>query len=238
MKRARMYCWNWRRTISSIGIACLMVIVLNSVAAAQAVQADSQIPTEMERVLPEHANITQQISVDFGNGVEPDAIAVVYMLPPVYAESYNVGLRILRHKGRSGWSVAYEETSEINPGTDNWTLKKVKAKSGQEGIVVAYSYSGAGTSTDWKLIAAVRGKFIGFDPKPIRDRVLKEHHSVFGGYNGVKTAGGIVTEEIAGYSEHRARCCPDKPRIAVHIRFTGMAIKLDSVNELPDAGVR
>jgi hypothetical protein len=194
--------------------------------------------TELQKLVPEHANITQRMTLDFGNGIEPGAIAVIYMLPPVYAESYNAGLRILCHESGSGWAVAYEEKSEINPGGDEWTIEKVKAASGQEGLVVVNYESGAGTSTDWKLIAAVRGKFVTLDPKPIRDKVLRERHSVFGGYNGVKAAGDTITEEIAGYSEHQARCCPDKPRIAMHVRFTGRAIKLESVSEVPDAGPR
>lgn len=177
------------------------------------------------------------MSVDFGNGVEPGAVAVVYMLPGVYAERYNVGLRILRRKG-AAWIVSYDETSEIDPGEDEWTLEKVKAVTGQEGLVVVSSHSGAGTTTDWKLIAAKNGKLVALDPKPIREKALKERHSWFGGYNGVQSDGDIVTESIAGYSEHQARCCPDKPRIAVHVRFTGTTIQLDSVNELPDSGVR
>lgn len=234
MRRAwvRMRESNWCRGLACIVITCSLP---SRIAVAQ---ADPQIPTGMQRFAPEHATITQQMSVDFGNGVEPGAVAVLFTLPPVYADSYDIGLRILRRKGASEWTVAYEETDEIDPGADGWTLQKVKAASGQEGLVVVYYHSGAGTTTNWKLIAAGRGKFVALDPKPIRDKVLTERHSVFGGYNGVKADGDMVTEEIAGYSENQARCCPDKPRIAMRVRFTGTAIKLAGVSELPGAGAR
>lgn len=225
---------SWRTGFAGIVIAG--VLLISNEARAAAPQPQEQ--TEVQKSVPQHATITQQISVDFGNGIEPDALAVVYMLPPVYAEHYNVGLRILRRKGASEWSVAYEETGEINPDGDHWTLEKVKAASGQEGLVVVYYYSGAGTTTDWKLIAAVRGKFVALDPKPIRDKVLRERHSVFEGYNDVKSQRDMITETIAGYSEHQARCCPDKARIVMRVRFTGRSIKLDGVSEMPAASAR
>jgi hypothetical protein len=207
-------------------------------AETQASRPEQIVTAEIQKLVPEHSTITQQMAVDFGNGIEPGAMAVVYMLPPVYADRYNVGLRILRHGGMSGWAVDYEETGDIDPGGDEWTLQKVKARGGQEGLVVVYYHSGAGTTTDWKLIAEVRGKLVALDPRPIRAKVLKERHSMFEGYNGVKADGDVVTETIAGYSEHQARCCPDKPEIAMRVRFTGTAIKLDEVHELPDTGAR
>lgn len=224
----------WHSGLVCTAIACALLMIPR-LAESQATPGQN-VSGEIQKYLPEHATITQQTSVNFGNGIEPGAVAVVYTLPPVYAGSYDLGLRILRRKGASEWAVAYQETQDIGPGQDEVTLQKAKAASGQEGLVVVYYHSGAGTTTDWKLIAAKSGKFVSFNPRPIREKVLKQRRQWFGGYNGVNSDGDIVTETIAGYSEHQARCCPDKPEIAMRIRFTGTAIKLDGVSELPDRG--
>lgn len=225
----------WYPGLVSIRIACALLMLSQFV--------DAQAPTrgiqaEIQKLVPKHATITQRMAVDFGNGVEPGAVAVVYTLPPVYADSENVGLSILRRRDVSSWTIAYQETDRIDPGGDEWTLQKVRAASGQEAVVAVYYHSGAGTTTNWKLIAAVRGKLVPFDPTPIRDKVLKARHSVFLGYNGVKSDRDIVIETIPSYSPDRARCCADKPTVAIRIRFTGTRLKLDSVGQLADQNAR
>ncbi|MBW8870421.1 MAG: hypothetical protein JF563_06555, partial [Acidobacteriales bacterium] len=50
---------------------------------------------EIVPFLPEHAVITGRLKVAFANGIGPDAEAVAFTLPPVYAETYSAGLRVL-----------------------------------------------------------------------------------------------------------------------------------------------
>ena len=67
-----------------------------------------------------------------------------------------------------------------------------------------------------------------------RDKALKARNYMSGmGYNNVTSEGDLVIEELPGYSPGRARCCPDRPSVAVAFRFTGSSLKLDSVKELP-----
>jgi hypothetical protein len=49
----------------------------------------------------------------------------------------------------------------------------------------------------------------------------------------VTVKGDLVVEDVAGYSPATARCCPDKPSLAITYKFTGFSIKLNSVKELP-----
>jgi hypothetical protein len=173
--------------------------------------------------LPADATITKQITVDFTNGRKPASIVVAYQMLD------EEGLRILEPDKVKGWKVAYREASRIGPGEDELLLQTVKAANGREGLVVVYYHSGAGTTSDWKVIAESNGKFVSQDAAPIRDKVLKNRHLIFGGYNGVSVSGDLVVETISGYSRGRARCCPDQLPVEVRVRFTGSSIKLYSV---------
>jgi hypothetical protein len=189
---------------------------------------------DIRRSLPEGAAITSKLMVNFGNGAGPGALAVAFTLPPVYAVQYNAGLKILRRKGTSDWEVVYAETPSMEPGQDELLLKKVKAQSGQEALVVVFYHSGAGTTTDWKIITAKSGRFRSVEAQPIREKVLKMRQSTFGGYNGVRVEDDVVVETIPMYSRGMARCCPDRPSIEMRVRFTGTALKLDSVREVAE----
>jgi len=219
-------------TLLLITVATLISPVL-----AQGQATSSGLPgqdRDVGQLLPKHAVITARLKVNFGDGIKPDAEAITFTLPPVYAVSYNAGLRILGRRRTSGWRVLYEETPDVEPGQDELILKKVKARSGSEALVVAYYHSGAGTTTDWKIVAAHGGKLRSIESRQIRDKVLRQRKSTFGGYNGVRVEGDIVAERIPMYSNHTARCCPDRPPIEMRVRFTGTALKLDSVIDLPD----
>ena len=198
--------------------------------------APSELPSQVEKqraLLPEHAVITARLKLSFGDGFEPDAEAVAFTLPPVYADSYNAGLMILGQRGRSGQRILYQETRELGPGGDELILKKVKATGGAEALVLINYHSGAGTVTDWKIISAQAGSLRSLESGPIRNKVLKVRHSEFGGYNGVRVEGDIIAERIPMYSQGTARCCPDRPPIEMRVKFTGKGLKLDSVIELP-----
>ena len=83
------------------------------------------------------------------------------------------------------------------------------------------------------MLASIKSKIVRLDPTTIRDRVSKARGYVYMGHNGVTVNGDLVIEDLAGYSRGRARCCPDRPSIAIRSRFTGTSIKLDSVKESP-----
>ena len=183
--------------------------------------------------LPEHAVITDRLKLKFEHGIKSNAEAVAFTLPPVYADSYNAGLKIIGTNKPSEWKVLYDETTELEPGEDEVVLKKVKARIGPEALVVILHHSGAGTVTDWKIIAAQAGKLRPIESRPIRDRVLQHRNSAFGGYNAVRIDGDTVVERIPMYSKYRSRCCPDRPSIEIHVRFTGSSLQLASVNEVP-----
>lgn len=107
----------------------------------------------------------------------------------------------------------------------------MKAANGMEGLVAVLYHSGAGTTTDWKLIADVDGKFIAQEAAPIRDGVLKKRNLIFSGYNGVAVKDDLIIETIPGHTRRAAACCPNKPSIEMRVRFTGTSIKLDSVEQ-------
>jgi hypothetical protein len=117
--------------------------------------------------------------------------------------------------------------------SDAINIEKVRSSGGKEGVVVVSKTSGAGTATDWHVLASVKNKILKLDPTETRHKVLKARGYVFMGYNGVTVNGDAVIESLSGYSRGRARCCPDRPSIAIKSRFTGTSIKLESVKKLP-----
>lgn len=201
--------------------------------AAQNALPGSSVPDDrITKLLPEHAIITARVSVTFENGIKGSTEAVAFTLPPVYAESYNAGLRILRQTETAEWKLLYEEERTLDPRGDELSLQKVRADGGAEALVVVDYHSGAGTTTDWKVVVAQKGKLHAIESKPIRDRVLAQRNSTFGGYNGIRVEGDAVIETIPLYSKHAARCCSDRPPVAMRVRFTGAGLKLDSVTSL------
>jgi len=166
--------------------------------------------------------------VDFeNNGV----VAVVLAYASDTVPDVMTGVLVLRY-GANGWAVKFEESGSVTNGagaSDAINIEKVRSSGGKEGAVVALKFSGAGTSTDWHVLTSVTNKIVRLDPTGIRERVLKARGYEFMGYNGVTVNGDAVIESLAGYSRGRARCCPDRPSIAITSRFTGTSIKLDSV---------
>jgi hypothetical protein len=112
-------------------------------------------------------------------------------------------------------------------------VEKVKSSTGDEAVVVIQTFSRAGTSTDWHVLAKTGPKFADLNAVQVRDAVLKRKGYVFLGYNGVTVKRDTVIEDIAGYSRGQARCCPDRPTLNVAFRFTGSALRLASVKAVP-----
>lgn len=213
----------------SVRCAVLLSIAITNCAVARAQSLPAKLSEEIPDLmafLPEEATLTKQMTVDFTNGRKPAFMVIAYQMRD------GEGLRILAPGKLSAWSVAYEETDPGEPVQDNLILHKAKAANGQEGLVVVYYHSGAGTTTDWKIIAESEGKFLSREAAPIRDRVLKKRQLMFGGYNGVVVRDDFIIETISGYSGRTARCCPDKPAIEMRVKFTGTSIKLQSVQQL------
>jgi hypothetical protein len=67
----------------------------------------------------------------------------------------------------------------------------------------------------------------------MRAKALHEREYADNGYNGVKTNGDLIIEDLAGCTRHRARCCPNRPSLELSFKFTGRALVLDSVKEVP-----
>jgi len=178
--------------------------------------------------LPKNAKLIKESKVDFeNNGV----VAVVLAYASDTVPDVMTGVLVLRY-GANGWAVKFEESGSVTNGagaSDAINIEKVRSSGGKEGAVVALKFSGAGTSTDWHVLTSVTNKIVRLDPTGIRERVLKARGYEFMGYNGVTVNGDAVIESLAGYSRGRARCCPDRPSIAITSRFTGTSIKLDSV---------
>lgn len=215
-----------RRLLELVRCAVLCSIVITLCAAARPQSAPVKSVGEspdLKAFLPDEATLTQRMTVDFTNGRGPAYLVITYQMID------EEGLRILRPDKAKKWKVAYKEADPSGQGDDDLMLHTVKAANGQEGLVVVYYHSGAGTTTDWKVIAESNGKFITESATPIRDRVLRQRHMIFGGYNGVAVDHDLIVETIAGYSPGVARCCPDKPSIEMRVKFSGTSIKLDSV---------
>jgi hypothetical protein len=189
---------------------------------------------DVKQFLPENAELANNLTVSFTNAAEPDSIVLTYILHGEAPEDDEAGLRIVRLNRVSGWVVTYEESNPMGPGDDELNIQKVKALSGQEGVVAIYYHSGAGTTTDWKVIALVNGKLTVLNSAPIRDRVLKKRQLIFMGYNGVVVKDDLIVETVPGHTRGAAACCPNRPSIEIAVKFNGDSMKLDSVKALPD----
>ena len=182
--------------------------------------------------IPAEAILVKELRVDLdGNGTNEIALAYGFDSEP----NVNTGVRILK-RGASGWAVVFEESDSLINGagpSDAVDIEEVSSPEGKDGVVVILKNSGAGTTTDWHLLASIKGKVVRLESAGFRDTVLKGKGYIFNGYNGVKVSGDLVIEDIPGYSPRTARCCPDKPSIAITTRFTASSLRLGSVKTLP-----
>lgn len=225
------------RTLTLIVTIVWLCLVSNAQERASAHESTFTVPCgaadpNVADFLPKNAKLIKESRVDFeNNGV----VAVVLAYASDGVPDVTTGVLVLKH-GANGWAVDFEETDSVTNGagaSDAINIEKVRSSGGKEGIVVALKFSGAGTSTDWHVLTSVRNKIVRLDPTGIRERVLKGRGYQFMGYNGVTVNGDAVIESLPGYSHGAARCCPDRPSIAITSRFSGTSIKLDSVKESP-----
>ena len=230
-----------QQLLRKLARAVLAIFALASSVAQSAPQqkapAKSSIPgPQLSEFLPERAVLARELPVTFEPG-GGSWIVLAYAVPDQRTPHFlHCGVRILEYKGVSGWAVEYDETNLVISGagpSGAIRIEKVRGSTGSEALVVVLEYSGAGTATDWHIVAPVDGKFVKLDSAPIRDRILKDRQYEFMGYNSVSVKGDLVIEFVPGYSPGRARCCPDRPSLEIESEFTGSSIKLHSVKEVP-----
>jgi hypothetical protein len=192
-------------------------------------------PPEIAAFLPAKAVLVKQLTVDFDNDGGPASIVLASTIRSEQDPySYETGVRVLQYIPVSGWTVAFADSDSVESGGgDAIDIEKIRSSNGKEGMVVILKFSGAGTATEWHVLARVKRRFVKLNPAPVRDKVLKTRSDEFMGYNDVSAKDDLVIEELPGYSRGRARCCPDKPSIEVRQKFTGTSIKLDSVKQIP-----
>lgn len=192
-------------------------------------------PSELSAFLPAAAVLLKELPVNF----EPEGgrwIVLAYAVPERPPYDFQCTAKVLEYRPDTGWTLAYEQRDLITNGGgpfDALRIEKVTSSGSKEGVVVILKGAGAGTSTYWYVVTRVGGKFVQLESAPIRDKVLRERHYQFGGYNRVSVKGDLVIELIPGYSPGRARCCPDRPSLDIASKFTGSSIQLDSVKTLP-----
>ena len=203
--------------------------------------ASSQPPIlrpELLKLLPDKATLIQESNVDFQDDGGVD-IVVTYSTPDKqYPVLFTLGLRVFGQSRTSGWTLTYEEAFERSGANDTVTLENVRSTSGKEGVVVIHQVSGAGTATDWHILASAKHRLFKLDPTRIRNKVLTNRGYVDNGYNGVTSKGALVIEELPGYSLHQARCCPNRPSISMTFKFTGSSVRLDTVSKLPFSPIK
>lgn len=217
-----------KRTMRILSAVLLLLIL--SVPSRLIAQDDATQP-DISRFLPENAQLINQLKVTFNHQRVP-RIVLAYAIR-TGDSVYETGVRVLDRAG-SQWVISNEEKGFVSTGGGNpMHVEKVKSLRGGEGVVVIETFSGAGTSTDWHVIAKTGQKFTKLDPVRVRDAVLKRRGYVFLGYNGVTVQADKVIEDIAGYSHGQARCCPDRPTLNIAFSFTGAALRLASVKVVP-----
>jgi hypothetical protein len=177
--------------------------------------------------------MSKQMSVDFDGDRVPE-IVQIYSVPDASDSIYETSvINVLKFSPKSGWMLAYRETATIMPGADQITAEVITGTGGKQGVAVIFYHSGAGTVTVWHVLASVDRKIANLDPAKMRAKALKSREYADNGYNGVKTKGDLIIEDLAGYTLNRARCCPNRPPLELRFQFTGRALALDSVKEVP-----
>lgn len=196
--------------------------------------ASQQRTTDVHALLPPAAVVKRELSVDFENNGTADTV-LLYNVPDTSDNAYyHAGIQVLKNSPRFGWAVAFEEPFDgLMPGADVISIENLKSAGGKGGVLVINYHSGAGTATAWHVLASVSNKIAILDPATVRNNLLKSRGYVDEGYNGVKSKGDLIIEDLAGYSRHAARCCPNRPSLEMSFRFIGGATALDSVKELP-----
>jgi hypothetical protein len=185
--------------------------------------------------LPMGAKLDQMLPVKFSGNQGETEIALVYSIAPRSENDWQTATLEVWKCGESGWRSVYKSVNDRMGAHDQLRIEKVSSKSGPEAIVVISHYEGAGTATSWDLLARIHDKLTRIQSDRLVQSSLASRGYVFNGYNGVKVEGNLIIDELAGYSAHTARCCPDLPSIRLTFQFTGAKLNLDSVRTFGEA---
>ena len=123
------------------------------------------------------------------------------------------------------WDEVYREELDVRTAP---LLGFVDNGAGKTGAVVINSYNGAGTSTNWFMLAEADGVIVKLEVTG-RESVLDAYDYQDMGYNAVNISGNTITENIPGYSKAASRCCTDKEPISIDYIFDGDAIVVEAV---------
>jgi hypothetical protein len=180
------------------------------------------------KFLPNDATLVDQLSVNFG---DKTGIGTVIVYVSGSAPSIATGIVVIQNN-----AVVFEESDGVTNGagvSDALRIDKLTARNGKEGVLVILKTSGAGTATQWHIVASVGGRINRLNPEKLREKILHRSGYVDNGYNDVKSKGDLVIESLPGYSPHRARCCPNRPSLEMTFRFVGNSVVPAAVHELP-----
>jgi uncharacterized protein DUF4357 len=186
----------------------------------------------LRKFLPEDATLLKHLRINFDDRGEQVVMAYASETTP----GIDTGVRILQPNANSRWAIAFEEKVDVINGggaSSAINIERVRASNGMEAVVVILQHSGAGTATEWHVLASINGTITKLDPESQKKKALKARAYEFQGYNGVKAKGDLIVETLAGYTRRQARCCPNRPPLEMSFRFTGRSIDLHAVRELP-----
>jgi hypothetical protein len=192
-------------------------------------------PFKAKTFLPVRAESVQELRVDFNHDGGPKSVVLAYgVAGKDDPHDYTTTVKVFQYSKGVGWKAVFEDSDGVTNGGGNpITVGAIGSAGGKEGVMVTIETSGAGTAASWHIIAAVDGKFVQLDPSKIRDKLLKDRGYQDWGYNSVDTRDDLIFEGLPGYSDHTARCCPDRPSLDITMKFTGFSIELVSVEKEP-----
>ena len=129
----------------------------------------------MERFVPANGILVKYLDMDFENDGQHETV-IAYVSDLQTRPTVSTGVRVLKREV-AGWTVAFEEKDSVDNGGgshDAINIRKVKAATGEEAVVVILNFSGAGTATFWHVLTAVNNKIFKLDPTRERAGVLEE----------------------------------------------------------------
>jgi hypothetical protein len=212
----------------------MLLFLITALILSLGAQPASPVPPGVRPFVPANAILVKHLDVDFENDGQRE-IVIAYASDVQMRPSLSTGVRVLKHEVAAR-TVTFEENDSVDNGGgpfDAIDIGKVKAATGEEAAVVILKFSGAGTATDWHVLASLGNKISRLDPTQERANLLKKLRYQDNGYNSVTTQGPFVIEPQPGYSRETARCCPDRPSIEMLFKFTGKTVIFDSFNRLP-----
>jgi hypothetical protein len=212
-----------------VQVAALLLVWLGQVCQAQQKLKESPATNvNLTRFLPPTATLVMQLAVHFGDTTSSE---MVLAYGSESRPTVTTGVRVVKDG-----AIVFEESAGVTNGagaSDAIKIEKVEARNDTEGVIVALKTSGAGTATEWHVLAMVGGKVSRLNPGRARTNILEQRGYQDWGYNDVTSNGEYIIETQPGYSRETARCCPDRPTIKMTFKFTGTSVLLDKVAELP-----